>query len=194
VTTYLRPPSVDLVAGARRCSSCLRLVRFVEWKDSSGVTVERHLTWLAGARSVKVVLDAAQDDALHFQNSRKYRIDWEFASANPEFLGGASTCEETQYHLPASDRRFLLGAVTYYQGPEVWALERAPYDTATPGKQLTPRLPIVTTDEFYSTRPEQAASPSPTIERSCGVLQLIGACPLSRLLHPSSVRDLTLGF
>jgi pyruvate, water dikinase len=29
-------------------------------------------------------------------------------------------------------RRFVLGAVTYYEGPDVWALEIAPYDTASP--------------------------------------------------------------
>ena len=35
----------------------------------------------------------------------------------------------TEYFVP--DRRFNLGAVTYYEGPDVWALEIAPYDTAS---------------------------------------------------------------
>src|SRR6185295_9086291 len=35
----------------------------------------------------------------------------------------------TEYYQP--DRRFLLGAVTYYSGPKAWTLELAPYDTAS---------------------------------------------------------------
>ncbi len=35
----------------------------------------------------------------------------------------------SEYYTP--DRRFILGAVTYYAGPRVWALEISPYDTAS---------------------------------------------------------------
>ena len=35
----------------------------------------------------------------------------------------------TEYFTP--DRRFNLGAVTYYESAKVWALEIAPYDTAS---------------------------------------------------------------
>jgi pyruvate,water dikinase len=89
---------------------------------------------LPGARSVKVVLDQLDKDTLYFQNSNKFKIHHQFASrhlsgprlplvpALPEF-------NRTEYTSP--QRRFLLGAVTYYETPRVWAFEIAPYDTAS---------------------------------------------------------------
>jgi hypothetical protein len=91
-------------------------------------------TSLPGARSVKVVLDQLDGDALYFQNSQKYQIHHQFAAAH--LSGGGrpvvtslSDFNQSQYFLP--DRRFVLGAVTYYEQPRVWALEIAPYDTAS---------------------------------------------------------------
>ena len=91
-------------------------------------------TSLPGARSVKVVFDREGGDRLYFQNSQKYLIHHAFASAH--LSGGGlpivpalSAFNQTEYFSP--DRRFILGAVTYYEGPDVWALEIAPYDTAT---------------------------------------------------------------
>lgn len=92
-------------------------------------------TSIPGASSGKIVLDQLYDDTLYFQNSKKYEVHFEFASANLSVtngladVGGASTFNATQYS--ALDRRFLLGAVTYYSGPKYWALEMAPYDTAS---------------------------------------------------------------
>lgn len=89
---------------------------------------------LPGARSTKVVLDQADNNALYFQNSVKYQIHYEFVSTHlsgnglpivPD-LAGFNT---TEYYTP--DRRFILGAVTYYEGPQIWALEISPYDTAS---------------------------------------------------------------
>ncbi|HKU38992.1 MAG TPA: PEP/pyruvate-binding domain-containing protein, partial [Polyangiales bacterium] len=90
---------------------------------------------IPGARSAKVVLDLLDDNALYFQNSNKYSIHYEFAS---KFLSGngkppvtsLSEFNQTEYYSP--DRRFILGAITYYEGPKVWALEIAPYDTSSP--------------------------------------------------------------
>lgn len=88
---------------------------------------------LPGARSVKVVLDQ-YDDGLYFQNSTRYKIHYEFVSAH--LSGGdlplvpeLSSFEASEYYRP--DRRFVLGAVSYYEGPDVWALELSPYDTAS---------------------------------------------------------------
>ncbi len=89
---------------------------------------------LPGARSVKVVQDHADGDALYFQNSVTYPIHYDFVSTH---LSGASLplvpqladFNTTEYFVP--DRRFNLGAVTYYEGPDVWAVEIAPYDTAS---------------------------------------------------------------
>lgn len=88
-----------------------------------------------GARSMKYVLDQLDSDALYFQNSQKYLIHWEFASkwcsvqqGKPP-VGALADFNMTEYYAP--ERRFLLGAVTHYEGPDVWALEISPYDTAS---------------------------------------------------------------
>jgi hypothetical protein len=89
---------------------------------------------IPGARSAKVVLDRADDGALYFQNSVRYPIHHDFASAHLSggdlpvvpTLGEFNT---TEYFTP--DRRFILGAVTYYEAPDLWALELSPYDTAS---------------------------------------------------------------
>ncbi|MDC0672385.1 PEP/pyruvate-binding domain-containing protein [Nannocystis radixulma] len=89
---------------------------------------------LPGARSVKVVQDHADDDALYFQNSVLYPIHYDFVSTHlsgdplplvPQ-LGEFNT---TEYYSP--ERRFNLAAVTYYEQPKVWAIELSPYDSAS---------------------------------------------------------------
>jgi hypothetical protein len=56
---------------------------------------------------------------------------------------------KTEY--TTAGRRFLLGAVTYYEGPGVWAYEIAPYDNADAEmKSLEGRIPIITTEELYA--------------------------------------------
>lgn len=91
-------------------------------------------TSLPGAQSGKLVLDQADGNALYFQNSKKFKIHYEFASTHLSGNGrpvitSLSDFNRTEYFTP--DRRFLLGAVTYYSGPQVFALEIAGYDTAT---------------------------------------------------------------
>ena len=88
-----------------------------------------------GARSMKYVLDQLDGDALYFQNSQKYLIHWDFASewcsvrqGKPP-VAALADFNMTEYYSP--ERRFLLGAVTHYEGPDVWALEISPYDTAS---------------------------------------------------------------
>jgi hypothetical protein len=44
-------------------------------------------------------------------------------------VAGLSDFNRTEYYAP--DRRFLLGAVTHYEGANAWTLEIAPYDTAS---------------------------------------------------------------
>lgn len=88
---------------------------------------------IAGARSIKTVIDRADGDALYFTNSRCYPIHWNFATA---FLSGnglppvpdLGTFNSIEYYSP--NRRFLLGAVTHYEGPAKYAYELSPYDTA----------------------------------------------------------------
>jgi len=88
---------------------------------------------IPGARSAKVVFD--QDDGqLYFQNTNLYKIHYDFVSKNlsgngKQTVTSLAEFNETQYVSPS--RRFLLGSVTYYSGPKLWALEIAPYDTAS---------------------------------------------------------------
>lgn len=88
---------------------------------------------IPGAQSSKTVIDRVDDNTLYFTNSELYPIHYEFAS---EFLSGnglpivgdMGTFNATEYYSP--DRRFILGAVTWYEEPGVWVYEIAPYDTA----------------------------------------------------------------
>jgi hypothetical protein len=92
---------------------------------------------LPGARSVKVILDTAQPneaDALTFQNSVQFKVHFDFASTHLSgnglpVVGTLADFNATEYYSP--NRRFLLGAVTYYEDAKEWALELAPYDTAS---------------------------------------------------------------
>ena len=91
---------------------------------------------IPGARSVKTVVDQIDGDELYFQNSVKYPIHWEFAYNNLSGNGlplvpDLSGFNLSEYYSP--DRRFILGAVTYYEGPAIWVYEIAPYDSADAG-------------------------------------------------------------
>jgi len=88
---------------------------------------------LPSARSTKVVFDTA-DNKLYFQNSQQYSIHYEFVSTHLSgngrpFVPQLRDFNSTEYYNP--ERRFILGAVTYYSDPDIWALELAPYDTAS---------------------------------------------------------------
>lgn len=89
---------------------------------------------IPGAISVKTVIDQADGGTLYFQNSKTYQIHWDFASAHLSGNGkpivpSLSQFNTTEYYTP--DRRFVLGAVTYYDGPGAWTYEIAPYDNAS---------------------------------------------------------------
>jgi len=89
---------------------------------------------LSGARSVKTIVDQIDDSALYFQNSNRFFTHYEFVSTH---LSGdglpivpmLATFNASEYYSPS--RRFLLGALTHYEGPDVFCYEIAPYDTAT---------------------------------------------------------------
>jgi len=107
---------------------------------------------IPGARSMKVVLDMADADHLHFQNSQRFEVHYEYISA--DLSGGdlpvVPTLAEfntTEYYGTVEQRRFLLGAVTWYEGPQRWTLEIAPYDTAT--AEMITRLYQAVTDKAF---------------------------------------------
>jgi hypothetical protein len=88
---------------------------------------------IPGATSAKTVVDLMDGNALYFMNSQRYCVHWEFAS---EHLSGnglpivpeLGSFNQTEYYSP--DRRFLLGALSHYSGPDLWVYEISPYDNA----------------------------------------------------------------
>ena len=106
---------------------------------------------LPGARSTKVILDTADNNALYFQNSQLYPIHYEFASSHLSGNGlplveQLSQFNTVEYYRP--DRRFILGAVTYYDDPKQWTLEVSPYDTAS-AAQLTTLYQAVSGHAYF---------------------------------------------
>ncbi len=97
-------------------------------------------TSIPGARSVKTIVDQVNDNSLTFQDSVTYPTHYDYASTflgeSPlPFVGSLGEFNATEYSSPT--RRFLLGAVTHYEGPDVYVYEIAPYDTATSAMLLT---------------------------------------------------------
>ncbi len=108
---------------------------------------------IPGARSVKTVIDRADGDKLYFQNSVTHAIHWDFARARLSGSGlpivpSLSDFNETEYFSPS--RRFLLGAVTFYQEPGVWAYEIAPYDTAS-AEMIGMAYDLIAESSFFGT-------------------------------------------
>lgn len=90
---------------------------------------------IPGARSVKVVFDPVEG-TLYFQNTKEYPRHFDFAKAQLASGSGAgfittlAAFNDTQY--TTNDRRYYLGAVTYYEEPNAWVFEIATNDTASP--------------------------------------------------------------
>jgi len=82
---------------------------------------------LPGAMTIKTMIDQANDDRVHFLDTNTYPMHSGFAVAQ---LGWPPDLPfVTEYLYP--QRRFLLGSVTYFEEPEVFTYELAPYDTAS---------------------------------------------------------------
>ena len=89
---------------------------------------------IPGAMSLKTVVDQADSNALYFLNATTYPFHFDFClkylSGNGLPLVQPSAGEFTEEYF-SPYRRFILGAVTYYENPGVWTYEIAPYDTAS---------------------------------------------------------------
>jgi hypothetical protein len=82
---------------------------------------------LPGAFTIKTIVDQANGDAVHFLDTNAYPVHRTFAVDHLGFPPDGPFVNE--YFYP--QRRFLLGSVTYYEEPGIWAYELAPYDTAS---------------------------------------------------------------
>ncbi len=131
---------------------------------------------LPGATTVKSIIDRGAGDATYFQDTVAFPVHRTFAVQHLQWPPGAPFVE--QYLSPG--RRFVLGALTYYEEPDVLTYELAPYDSAsaamieaaygrmadatyagsalrfhpTSEEQLalaaTLSIPVVTTDELFA--------------------------------------------
>lgn len=81
---------------------------------------------LPGAVTIKTIIDRADDNAVHFLDTNTYPLHQEFAVDHLGWPPSQSFIGE--YLFP--QRRFLLGSVTYFEEPEIFTYEMAPYDTA----------------------------------------------------------------
>jgi hypothetical protein len=109
---------------------------------------------LPGARSAKVGIDRADNNELWFQNSNRFQIHHQYCTANRSggdlpIVGDLGTFNASEYFSP--DRRFVLGAVTYYEGPGIWALEISPYDTAS-AEMITDLFRAVQASAFFGSQ------------------------------------------
>jgi hypothetical protein len=107
------------------------------WEDFVKLSAEPMSAAISGGRSTKTLIDQQDPknpDALYFQNTEIYPIHWNYAV---KFLSvenglppvGQMSEFNNEYYSP--QRRFLLGALSYYQEPDVWVYEIASYDTAS---------------------------------------------------------------
>lgn len=102
-------------------------------EDFSALASEPLDTSIPAARSLKTVFDRV-DDTLYFQNVHLYPTHYPFCRAHLSGNGrppvaDLGTFNQREYYSPS--RRFILGALTHYAGPDVYAFELSPYDTAS---------------------------------------------------------------
>jgi pyruvate,water dikinase len=103
-------------------------------QDFLALASEPAASSIPGARSVKTSVDREAAFALNFQDSRAFPVHWDFLSqfrSTAQGLPRVPALDQfnaVEYYLP--DRRFLLGALTHYEGPDRWVYEISPYDTA----------------------------------------------------------------
>lgn len=87
---------------------------------------------MPGAFAVKVIVDRADGDRVHFLDTRKYKLHYLFALENlsgnglPPVRSMAEFVAE--YHTP--DRRFVLGTLAWFARPGIWTWELTPSDNA----------------------------------------------------------------
>lgn len=85
---------------------------------------------IPGARSSKTIVDTWNENHVFFTNSNLFPLHEMFVDEYLLELNFLPKPEPFINEYTSPDRRFLLGAVTWYEEPDVWAYEIAPYDTA----------------------------------------------------------------
>jgi hypothetical protein len=95
-------------------------------RDFLALAAEPGDSSLPGALSAKTIIDRVDENRLYFQNSGKYPLHYDYASAflsavdDLPVVGDERSFNENYY---TAQRRFILGTVTYYEGPDKWVWE-----------------------------------------------------------------------
>ena len=114
---------------------------------------------LPGAFTVKTIVDRATADSVTFQDTVAYPIHSRFAVEHLGYPPGQPFVNE--YFSP--QRRLVLGSITYYEEPGVWAYELAPYDSASAEliahgfEAVRASAPVAAALRFHPTSIEQEA-------------------------------------
>ena len=109
---------------------------------------------LPGAKTVKTIIDRADDNTIYFQNTQKYSIHYEFASEHLSGgeVGGIIVDQDAfNDNYNAAQRRFVLGAVTYYDDPAKWVYEISSYDNAD-AAMVTDAVQTIAQSAFFGDR------------------------------------------
>ena len=107
---------------------------------------------IPGVRATKFVIDRFDQTQgelgrLYFQNSKLYQIHSEFIQANIKRPFDSANFS-INYYGNDDSRQFYLGSISYYEESKVWALELAPYDTATP-VMVEKMYKVIAADKAY---------------------------------------------
>jgi pyruvate, water dikinase len=89
---------------------------------------------IPGATSAKTIIDLSDTSKpLYIIDSKTYPIHYEFASKKLSGIDKPIVPElgEFNKNYYNNSRRFILGAISYYEEPDAWVYEIAPYDKAT---------------------------------------------------------------
>ena len=114
---------------------------------------------LPGALTMKTLIDRADGNKPWLVDTVAFPLHRLFAVAHLGWPAGQPFINE--YFAPS--RRFILGAITYYEEPDIWTYEMAPYDNAsaalitTAMKQLAAATYFGDRLRFHPTSEEQEA-------------------------------------
>jgi hypothetical protein len=117
---------------------------------------------IPGVRAVKFAIDRFNQSEnpigkLYFQNSQEYQLHLDFIKDTIQRTFDA-TSFNINYYGADDSRQFYLGSISYYENLDIWALELAAYDTATPA--MIEKMFDVITKERAFFRPALAFHPS----------------------------------
>ena len=150
---------------------------------------------IPGARSAKTVVDRVDDNALYFTNSNLYPIHHQFASAQLSGNGlpivpDLATFNASEYTAP--DRRFLLGAVSHYEGPDAWVYELAPYDTAD-AEMITTAFRLIRDNAFFGSALHFHPTSEAVVEVAKGLPADVPILTTEELFAGTTYQPLNLG-